>query len=126
MKFSGACLRLPRIGLAIAMISLGACVKVGSKSLGAGRVRRWSSCNVEILEARVADELVMLHDRSAIEELLADYEVLRAQTRFAPIFNSAPHNGMVAATRTPRAEALPPIATTRRGIDCCLPEAAAR
>lgn len=79
MKFSAGCLKLPPIALGIAMISLGACVKGGSELGGRGcpPVVEYDAES----QAQAADELLMLPNRSAAEELLADYEVLRAQAR---------------------------------------------
>ena len=80
MPFNAVCSKLPPIALAIALISLSACA-TGSSDPGGGV----AVCPpvVEYDQAfreRAAAELEMLLDGSAIEVMLADYAVLRAQS----------------------------------------------
>lgn len=66
--------------LAIAMISLAGCATVASKP----RVTTVCPPVVEYsreFQARAADELDLLPERSAIAEMLADYSVMRDQAR---------------------------------------------
>src|SRR5690606_38958728 len=66
--------------LAIAMISLAGCATVASKP----RVTTVCPPVVEYsreFQARAADELDLLPERSAIAEMLADYSVIRDQAR---------------------------------------------
>ncbi|MCB1020927.1 MAG: hypothetical protein KDJ78_00755 [Rhodobacteraceae bacterium] len=83
MKFSEGCSKLPQVVLAIALISLGACAR-GDIEPG----DRLCPPVVEYgasMQEQAADELVLLPARSTIEELLADYSVLRAQARLCTV-----------------------------------------
>lgn len=79
MKFSAACWMLPPIALAVATISLGGCATGGSEPRG------WACPPVAPypagLQAQAADELEALPPATAIETMLADYSVMRAQAR---------------------------------------------
>ena len=79
MKFSAACSKLPPIALVIAMISLGACAMGGSE--GAGSFCPPTAQYPASVGARAADELEALPPGSAVEAMLVDYSVLRAQAR---------------------------------------------
>ena len=79
MPFNVRCWRQPAVGLVIAMILLTGCA-------GAGFDGTYGACPpvVEYTraeQARVADELVVLPKGALLHEWLADYAVLRDQTR---------------------------------------------
>lgn len=81
MPFNAECLKLPPIALGIALISLSACATGGSDP--AGRV---AVCPPVVeydqgFRERAAAELELLPERSAVEEMLADYAVTRSQVR---------------------------------------------
>ena len=80
MTFNAGC-SMPRlVVLAIALISLTGCATVASEP----RVATVCPPVIEYsreFQARAAEELGMLQERSAIAEMLADYSVLRDQAR---------------------------------------------
>lgn len=78
MPFNAACSKLPPIALGIALTLLSACATDGSDPDG------FVVCSPVVaydqsFRERAAAELELLPDRSAIEELLRDYSVIRAQ-----------------------------------------------
>ena len=80
MRFNAACWKHPATALVIATISLTACATVASDS----RVATVCPPVVEYsrdFQARAADELDLLPERSAIAEILSDYSVMRDQVR---------------------------------------------
>jgi hypothetical protein len=77
MKFIAACSKLPRIVLAIAAISLGACATDGSER--ARTICPPAAPYPASVQARAADECEALPPGSAIEAMLADYSTMRAQ-----------------------------------------------
>ena len=79
MPFNVACSKLPPIVLGIALISLSGCATVGSDPGGVGVCPPVVEYDQAFRE-RAAAELEMLLDGSAIEVMLADYAVLRAQS----------------------------------------------
>ncbi len=80
MKYSVGCSTRRLAALAIATISLTACAMGGSEP----RIVAVCPPVVEYsreFQARAAEELGMLPDRSAIAEMLSDYAVMRDQAR---------------------------------------------
>jgi hypothetical protein len=74
------CLRRRRVALALATIWLSGCATGGSDG---GRI---GACPPVVeysraLQARAAEELALLPERSAIAEMMADYAVMREQAR---------------------------------------------
>ncbi len=79
MTFSAACLRPRLAGPALATSLLAACATATSERV-TGVCTPVPAYGPD-LRARAADELALLPPDSAIEELLRDYAVLRAQLR---------------------------------------------
>ena len=79
MPFNAVCSKLPPIALAIALISLSGCATVGSDPGGLAVCPPVVEYDQAFRE-RAAAELASLPDGSAIEVMLADYAVLRAQS----------------------------------------------
>lgn len=80
MMFNAGCWKQQLAALAIAMSSLGGCGTVGSEelvSLSCPPVVEYS----RELQARAAEELQLLPERSAVAEMIADYSVMRDQAR---------------------------------------------
>ena len=80
MQRRGVCWRRQLLGLVIAMSLLSGCAAGGSDDGGIGAcppVVEYSRA----FQARAAKELVLLPEGSAIAEILADYAVMREQTR---------------------------------------------
>jgi len=80
MTCNDACSLRQRAALAIAAISLTACATVGSDRGNFGECPPVVEYSRE-LQARAAEELVLLPGRSAIAEMMADYAVIRERTR---------------------------------------------
>ena len=79
MKYNAECCRLRRAGLAIVTSLLSACATVGSE-----RVTGVCPPVVEYdagVQARAAEEVLLLPDGSAVVEMMADYAVMREQGR---------------------------------------------
>ena len=64
----------------IAMFSLSACAMARSKAVTLGPCPPVIAYSRD-MRARVADDLALLPEGSAIAEMLADYNVMREQTR---------------------------------------------
>jgi hypothetical protein len=79
MPYNAACSKLPPIALAIALILLSACATGGSDPGGVGACPPVVEYD-QALRERVAAELDLLPDGSAIEGMLADHAVLREQS----------------------------------------------
>lgn len=92
MKFSVACSKLPWIALAIAMISAAACAKSGSERSGA--ICPPTAPYSARVQEQAAAELDVLPRGSAIEAMLVDYSVLRAQTRLCSTGTEAETQGL--------------------------------
>lgn len=80
MMYNDGCLRRRVAALAIATSLLSGCATVGSDGSGPG------ACAPVIeygrkLQARAAEELLLLPEGSAIAQMLADYSVMREQAR---------------------------------------------
>lgn len=80
MKHSDGCSRLRLAVLAIVTSLLSGCATVGSE------YGRLATCPPVVnygreFQVRAADELALLPERSAIAEMLADYSVMRDQSR---------------------------------------------
>ncbi len=80
MTFSVGCWRLRLAVLVIATTSLTACATGGSEP------ERIAACPPVVeysrnLQARAADELMLLPDPSAVAEMMSDYAVMREQSR---------------------------------------------
>lgn len=74
------CTALPIIGIAIALFGLGGCAN------GAGSASNAAVCPPlrsysEDFRKRAVAEMELLPDKSAVEEMLTDYAVLRQQIR---------------------------------------------
>ncbi|MAS43304.1 MAG: hypothetical protein CML46_00695 [Rhodobacteraceae bacterium] len=80
MMSNARCWRPRRVALAIAAISLTGCAKVVSDSRVATVCRPVVEYSREF-QARAAEELALLPERSVIAEMLADYAVMREQAR---------------------------------------------
>ena len=79
MKRSAGCWRLRLVGLVIVASLLSACATVSSE-----RVVRACPPVVEYsreIRNRAATELALLPDRSAVVQMMADYAVMREQSR---------------------------------------------
>lgn len=74
------CWRPRRVALAIAAILLSGCATVGSDGSGPGACPPVVEHSREF-QARAADEVALLPEGSAIEEMLSDYAVMREQAR---------------------------------------------
>lgn len=74
------CSTLLHVVLAIAMSFLSGCATVGSNCIG-----NWACLPIVEysweFQARVANELALLPEGSAVEEMLSDYAVIREQAR---------------------------------------------
>ena len=79
MPFNAVCSKLPPIALAIALISLSACATGGSDPDEVAVCPPVVEYDQAFRE-RAAAELELLPDGSAIDRMLADYAVLRAQS----------------------------------------------
>ena len=77
---NAGCWRRGHIALVVATISLSACATVGSDGGGLGACPPVVEYSREF-QARAAEELALLPEGSAIEEMLADYAVMREQAR---------------------------------------------
>ena len=80
MKSNARCWKQQLAALAIATSSLSGCATVGSEPGGL------SACPPAVeysrgLQARAADELLLLPERSVLAEMMSDYVVLREQAR---------------------------------------------
>lgn len=80
MMSNDGCSRRRRVALVLATISLTGCATVGSEPGGL------SACPPAVeyshgLQARAADELLLLPERSVLAEMMSDYVVLREQAR---------------------------------------------
>ncbi|WP_186395574.1 hypothetical protein [Stappia sp. TSB10GB4] len=80
MMSNARCSTLRLAALAIATISLTGCATVGSEPRIVAACPAVAEYNQKF-EARAAEELGMLPERSAIAEMLADYSVMRDQAR---------------------------------------------
>lgn len=80
MTYNAECWRLPCAVLAIVTSLLSGCAMDGSEPGIATACPPVVEYTRE-LQARVADELDLLPERSAIAEMLADYSVMRDQAR---------------------------------------------
>lgn len=81
MKRNAGCWRRRRVVLVLATIWLSGCATVSSDGSGPGACPPVVDYNGEF-QARAAEELVLLPEGSAIEEMLSDYAVVREQASF--------------------------------------------
>jgi hypothetical protein len=80
MTHTDGCLGRRRVALVLATTWLSGCAAVGSDGGGRG------ACPPVVeygrpFQARAADELTLLPEESAIEQMLSDYAVMREQAR---------------------------------------------
>ena len=80
MKPNDGCSMLRRVALVLAMIWLSGCATVGSDGGGPGACPPVVEYSREF-QARAADELLLLPERSVLAEMMSDYVVLREQAR---------------------------------------------
>lgn len=80
MSYKGGCWRLRRVGLALATIWLSGCAAVSSDGGSLGACSPVVEYSREF-QAQAAEELALLPERSAVEEMLSDYAVMREQAR---------------------------------------------
>ena len=80
MMYNDGCSRQRRVVLAIATSLLTGCATVGSDG-GALRACPPVVAYSREFQAQAAEELALLPENSAIAEMMADYAVMREQTR---------------------------------------------
>jgi hypothetical protein len=80
MTHNDGCSRRRRVALALATIWVSSCAKVGSDG-GAFRACPPVVAYSREFQSRVAEELVLLPEGSAVVEMLSDYAVMREQVR---------------------------------------------
>ena len=80
MMSNARCWRLRLVVLVLATIWLSGCATGGSDGGGPGACPPVVQYSREF-QARAAEELVLLPEGSAVAEMLADYAVMRDQTR---------------------------------------------
>ena len=80
MKSNDGCWRRPLAVLVIATIWLTGCATAGSDTGGVAACPPVVEYSREF-QARAAEELALLPERSAVVEMMADYAVLREQVR---------------------------------------------
>ena len=82
MTRNDGCSRRLRAALVLATILLSGCAAVGSDGGGLGACPPVVEYSRQF-QARAADELALLTEKSATAELLSDYAVMREQVRVA-------------------------------------------
>ncbi len=80
MMSNARCWKLRLAALAIGTSLLSGCATVGSDGRGPGACPPVVGYSNEF-QARAAEQLALLPERSAVEEMLSDYAVMREQAR---------------------------------------------
>ena len=80
MMSNAGCWRPRRVALGLATSLLTGCATVGSDLGGLGACPPVVEYSREF-QARAAEQLALLPERSAVEEMLSDYAVMREQAR---------------------------------------------
>lgn len=80
MTYNAECWRLPCAVLVLATIWLSGCATEGFEAGGVAACPPVMEYSRE-LQAQAAEELALLSDRSAVEEMMGDYAVMRDQAR---------------------------------------------
>lgn len=80
MTLNAGCSRLRRVALGLVTIWLSGCATVSSDGSGPGVCPPVVGYSYEF-QAQAAEELALLPQGSTVEEMLADYAVMREQAR---------------------------------------------